>query len=186
MVKMKSELERQKKRVLAEIPTWFYEFLGPYEYPAFYHTFAKVKAAELGRMDVSVIEISLQETGYSDLIFTDELFMTIWPDVICKWDPQELISTISKNRIKSLEFEIEPSINFDSVHLDSKADTYEIKESYAEFIVEQLIDHCMYALDGNERELGRLIDKQPLSLRSIVRDKCRKEVEKIKSENSEK
>jgi hypothetical protein len=184
MVKMKSEFERQKKIVLNAIPDWFYESLGPYEYQRFYHTFAEIKSAELGRMEVKVVEISLQDASYSDLIFPDELFMTIWPDVTCKWDPQELISTISTNRVKSLQFEIEPSIDFDTVYLDAEIDEYEIRDDYLEFVAAELIDHCMYALDRDERELGILIEKQPLSLRPMIREKCRKAVETIKSEES--
>ena len=182
MKKPISELQRQTNMVLDQIPCWFYDELGPYDFPRFQHTITEVKSAALGRIEVVVMEISIGEDAWnSDLISPDQLLMTIWPDVTCTWDPNELANTISTNRIKSLSFEIEPSIDFDTVDINSEEDTYDIWDSLAEFVADKLVDHCMYALEQDEEEMASLIEKQPVNLRSLVREKCKREVEKIKS-----
>jgi hypothetical protein len=163
--------EEQLESLADKICEEFYGGLGPYDYPRFAYTEVVIQSTGDRKIIFDFYEYSLPDEAWEDVaIAPDELLVTIWRNNSLSFQALTLKNgTISLDR-NHASFDISEEIDFEGLNVNSSECDAKIRESYAAFVANYLLDFA----DENEifklSELENVISKQPLSIQAEIRE----------------
>ncbi len=183
MESLSQRAERQQKLLVEWVDEGgFYECFHPFLFPDWQSTTVKVIASRLGWLKMEVTATWMTEDAWDDEnILPSELQQTIWLDIQCEWDPEELDKAGSAHECDSLHVKVGDEMDFNTISLKEAEKFGVLIKSLVDFISDKLIDYCYDDLESDSKTLIGLIIQLPTSLRGQIKFACDTKLKELRA-----